>query len=93
MAKLLRQWRIAEKDLAHTAEMVGKILADTVLGPMAKKLILLWYTGGIKSTATNLWEIDTAADYFGALAWKVVGSHPPGLSDQFFGHWKYPTEY
>jgi hypothetical protein len=90
--KLLLHWREAQKNPSHTAEMVGNILADTVLGPLAKTLMLLWYTGGIKNAA-GLWEIESAADYFGALAWKVVGSHPPGLSNQFYGHWKYPTEY
>ena len=91
-SKLLLRWRAAQEDPAMTGEVVAKILSDAVLGILAKKLILLWYTGGIKNAAGQ-WEIETAADYFGALAWKVVGSHPPGLSNQFFGHWKYPTEY
>jgi Membrane bound FAD containing D-sorbitol dehydrogenase len=95
LAKLLVQWQAAQKNHAQTDRLVRKILADPVLGPLAKTLMLLWYTGGIKGVVgnTTLWTIETAADYFGALAWKVVGSHPPGLSNQFFGHWKYPTEF
>jgi hypothetical protein len=46
IAKLLLQWREAKNDPSYTAEMVGNILADAVLGPLAKTLILLWYTGG-----------------------------------------------
>ena len=93
LASLLLQWQAAEKDPAHTDGLVRKILSDAVLGALAKTLIMLWYTGGMKNVADNTWVIETAADYFGALAWKVVGSHAPGLSNQFFGHWKYPTEY
>ena len=95
LAKLLLQWQTAQKTPIQTERLVKKILADSVLGPLAKTLILLWYTGGIKNVVNNntIWVIESAADYFGALAWKVVGSHPPALSNQFFGHWKYPTEY
>ena len=95
LANLLLQWEAAEKNPAQTDRLVRKILSDSVLGPLAKTLILLWYTGGIKNVIDNttVWVIETAGDYYGALAWKVVGSHPPGLSNQFFGHWKYPTEY
>lgn len=93
LAKLLLRWDAAQKNPAQTDRLVRGILSDSVLGPLAKTLILLWYTGGLKSPADNTWVIETAADYFGALAWKVTGSHPPGLSNQFFGHWKYPTEY
>lgn len=95
LAGLLVQWQAAQKNPTQTDRLVRKILSDSVLGPLAKTLILVWYTGGIKDVVgnTTLWKIETAADYFGALAWKVVGAHPPVLSNQFFGHWKYPTEY
>ena len=95
LSKLLLQWQAAQKNPTQTDRLVKKILADSVLGPLAKTLILLWYTGGIKNVVDNqtIWVIETAADYFNALAWKVAGSHSPGLSNQFFGHWKYPTEY
>jgi hypothetical protein len=93
LAKLLLRWQAAQKNPAQTDRLVKKMLADSLLGPLAKTLILLWYTGGIKNPGDGTWIIETAADYFGALAWKVVGSHPPGLANQFFGHWKYPTEY
>ncbi len=94
LAKLLVQWQAAQKNPARTDRLVKKIIADSVLGPLSKTLILLWYTGGIKNVVDNntIWLIETAADYFNALVWKVAGSHPPGLSNQFFGHWKYPTE-
>jgi Membrane bound FAD containing D-sorbitol dehydrogenase len=93
LAKLLAQWQAAQKNPAQTERMIKKILADPILGPLAKTLIMLWYTGGIKNPDDGTWVIETAADYFNALSWKVAGSHPPGLSNQFFGHWKYPTEY
>ena len=95
LPKLLDEWRAAQKEPAQTSQRLTRILSDSVLGPAAKTLILLWYTGGIKTVVdgNNVWQIESATDYFTALAWKVVGSHPPGLSNQFFGHWKYPTEY
>jgi hypothetical protein len=90
---LLVGWRAAMDDSEHTEQRVHEILSDPVRGPTAKTLLVLWYTGGIRVLNANIWNIESAADYFGALAWKVVGSHPPGFSNQFYGHWKYPTEY
>lgn len=31
-------------------------------------------------------------DYFESLIWRVVQSHPRGLSGGYFGHWHYPPE-
>ena len=31
-------------------------------------------------------------DYFDALMWSVIGAHPPGLSDGYYGHWRYPPD-
>jgi hypothetical protein len=93
--KLLDRWQRGAQDPAKTDRLAGQMLSDAVLGSLAQAVILIWYTGGIKITVANttVWRIETGADYFGALAWKVVGSHAPGLSNQFFGHWKYPTEF
>jgi len=93
--QLLERWQATAQDPETADRAAGAMLSDAVLGAAAKAVILIWYTGGLKMTVggATIWEIESAADYFGALAWKVVGSHAPGLSNQFFGHWKYPTEF
>jgi hypothetical protein len=69
-----------------------EILPDTVLGPVAKAVLLLWYIGGIQKTPNGDWEMQSADQYYRALVWEAIGAHPPTLSNGYFGHWKYPPE-
>jgi hypothetical protein len=69
-----------------------EILPDTVLGPVAKAVLLLWYIGGIQKTPNGDWEMRSADQYYRALVWEAIGAHPPTLSNGYFGHWKYPPE-
>jgi Membrane bound FAD containing D-sorbitol dehydrogenase len=70
----------------------NEILPDTVLGPIAKAVLLLWYIGGIQRTPGGDWEMQSAGQYYRALVWEAIGAHPPTLSNGYFGHWKYPPE-
>lgn len=70
----------------------NEILPDKVLGPVAKAVLLLWYTGGIQNTLGGDWELQSADQYYRALVWEAIGAHPPTLSNGYFGHWKYPPE-
>jgi Membrane bound FAD containing D-sorbitol dehydrogenase len=69
-----------------------EILPDTVLAPVAKAVLLLWYIGGIQKTPNGDWEMQSADQYYRALVWETIGAHPPTLSNGYFGHWKYPPE-
>lgn len=70
---------------------VGKqIFSDSILGPSAQLILLLWYNGGVFIDPN--WQFDSAGSYYGGLVWRAIGAHPPGLSNAYYGHWKYPAE-
>jgi hypothetical protein len=67
------------------------LVNDPALGPLVRNIILLWYTGLI-DTGQGPPALGSQNDYFEALMWSAVGAHPPGLSDGYFGHWRYPPD-
>jgi len=67
------------------------LVRDPNLGPLVRKITLLWYTGLI-DTGQGPPALGSQDDYFEALMWSAVGAHPPGLSDGYFGHWRYPPD-
>jgi hypothetical protein len=67
------------------------LVNDASLALLVRKIILLWYTGSI-DTGQGPPTLGSQDDYFEALMWSAVGAHPPGLSDGYFGHWRYPAD-
>jgi hypothetical protein len=67
------------------------LVNDPSWGALVKKIILLWYTGLI-DTGQGPPALESQDDYFEAMMWSAVGAHPPGLSDGYFGHWRYPPD-
>jgi hypothetical protein len=73
-------------------QAVGEgLVNDASLGLLVRKIILLWYTGLI-DTGQGPPTLGSQDDYFEALMWPAVGAHPPGWSDGYFGHWRYPAD-
>ena len=80
------------------ANMSSTVLADERLGPVARNLIILWYTGTWTALPDD-WRatfgaspLDTTrttsgAAYRAGLQWVVAGGHAPGASHQGFGSW------
>lgn len=66
------------------------LINDGRFGPSVKAVLLLWYTGSI-GTGSSV-SPGSQEDYFDALMWSVIGAHPPGLSDGYYGHWRYPPD-
>lgn len=66
------------------------LLKDASLGPAARLILIMWYTGGIQRGPD--WDLTSPDHFYRALVWDVVGAHPPTLSNGYFGHWKYPPE-
>jgi hypothetical protein len=74
------------------------ILGDPKLGPVAKNLILLWYTG-VWNQLPDIWRrangasekdvthLVSGAAYRAGLQWVAAGAHPPGAAHQGFGSW------
>jgi hypothetical protein len=91
-AALLARFEFLIKTGRNPVDIVrDDILPDTNLGPTAKTILLLWYTGGIKNAAGD-WEMQSSDQYYRALVWEAIGAHPPTLSNAYYGHWKYPAE-
>jgi hypothetical protein len=67
-------------------------MGDTNLGPLAREIIVLWFTSAFFSEDGKTSTFDTPAQYFSALMWSAMHAHPPGLSGGYFGHWKYPPD-
>jgi len=67
-----------------------RVMGDSALAPLAKVVTFLWFAGGFATNDGHV-AISSAEQYFGARVWDAVGAHPPGLSNGYFGHWKYPV--
>jgi hypothetical protein len=65
------------------------VLADPVLGPVARSIIKLWLLGSWYDPAnpTQAVNVVSAQAYKESLVWKVMQSHPMGYSMFVFGYW------
>lgn len=68
-----------------------ELFGDAVLGPVVRQVTLLWFTGLIANGDAPP-ALMSADDYFEALMWPAIGSHPPAFSDGYFGHWRNPAD-
>lgn len=78
--------------------LAAMILGDARLGPVARNLIVLWYSG-VWTQLPAAWReaygaspLDTTRTtsgeaYRAGLQWAVAGAHPSGASHQGFGAW------
>jgi hypothetical protein len=101
--RLLERWRRVVGAYPPEERDVGvrrEILADEMLGPFARAVVLLWYTA-----AWNPPPDDWSAVYGGqredtpvalaeafpeSLVWKTVGAHPTAAKPTGFGTWSLP---
>jgi hypothetical protein len=90
LVEVWRRIRSAGGDIE--GDVQKQIMSDANLGPLAKLIVFLWYTGGIPNAAGTDWRFGEADEYFSALVWSAIKAHPPALSRGYFGHWKYPPE-
>jgi hypothetical protein len=89
---LLTRFAAIEGDAAGIVAAVRKEMAlNADFAASAKFVLVLWYTGGV-AIGKN-WDFSgSASAYYRGLVWRVIGAHPPGLSNAYYGHWKYPPE-
>ena len=91
VAHVLQRFRDLKESQGNIVEGVrNQLVNDASLGPLVKNILLLWFTGQIPPPGTQ--AAASQDDYFEALMWSAVGAHPPGLSDAYFGHWRYPPD-
>ena len=74
-----------------SAAVGDQIIANASLGPAAKAIVLLWFAG-VPDLSPGAPGPASEADYFEALMWTALGAHPPGCSDGYYGHWRYPPD-
>lgn len=81
---------------ARGGDIVGEvrkhIIENAALSPLAKQIIILWYTSAVPEPDGKNWRFGSPEEYFSGLIWSVIQAHPPGLSGGYFGHWKYPPD-
>lgn len=78
-----------------------RILGDAKLGPVARNVITMWYTGLWVPLPTQ-WhyaygafpedqnQVVSALAYQESLVWKAAGTHPMGARQPGFGTWALP---
>jgi hypothetical protein len=69
-----------------------RLISDAALGPVAQRILLLWYTSGWLDADNKTLMLGTSDQYFSSLLWPAIRAHVPGLSGGYFGHWSYPPE-
>lgn len=62
------------------------LIPDSKYGGLAKKIILMWYSG-LKPTGSNS-EIAGDAAYIHSFMWKAAKTHPAGAMQPGYGSWK-----
>jgi hypothetical protein len=72
-----------------TASLKAAIASDPTVASGARRLAYFWYAGAPPPQNGKSQPLLTPESYFGALLWRAVGAHPPGLSGGYFGHWRY----
>lgn len=77
------------------------ILADPIIGPLARNLIVLWYLGQWNQLPAD-WRDRWGANamdqtciispeaYVQGLAWPAIDTHPPGAKMPGYGSWALP---
>ncbi|CDM60268.1 MULTISPECIES: hypothetical protein [Rhizobium] len=75
-----------------------EILEDPRLGPIARNLIILWYSGSwpqlpaawrvaFGASPMDTTHVVSGAAYQAGLQWAAAGAHPAGAKPQGFGAW------
>lgn len=85
------------------SDLESKILSSALMGPVARNIILLWYTGtwnqlprawrqDYGASAGDLTHVVSAEGYKEGLMWRAVAAHPPAAKQPGFGSWTAPPE-
>lgn len=84
--------------LAHGGSPALEILQDATWGPVARRVMILWYCGSWTalpdtwhtihgSSTADTSHVVSAEAYQAGLQWVVAGAHPAGARQQGFGAW------
>ncbi len=103
--RLLLTWRQIRESEANDVDfdVRKKILENSLLGPVARNILVLWYTGNWNqmpgewrdqygAAAGDRTRVVSAAAYRQGLVWRAVLAHPPAAKQPGFGSWTPPPE-
>lgn len=101
VAELLATGERALDSSDPEAELEKLVLNDADLGPVARRVIILWYLGQW-SPLGNQWRnrhganpldiahVLSAQAYVSGLVWTAIGAHPMGANPGGYGSWATP---
>lgn len=100
VARLLAAGDAALKSSDPKQELAA-LLADPETGPVAKNVIVLWYTGAWRplpnewrntygASTLDVARVISPASYRSGLVWKAIGAHPKGANGMGFASWAAP---
>lgn len=80
-----------------------ELLSDDTLGPLARNLAVLWYTGewmqlpvdwreAHGANALDETHVISAESYVQGLVWDAIHSHPQGAKQPGYGSWALPPK-
>lgn len=103
--RLLLTWREIRSDenVDNSAEIRSRILDNPLIGPVARNLMVLWYTGNWNqmpgkwrdqygAAAGDRTHVVSSESYKQGLMWRAVLAHPPAARQPGFGSWTPPPE-
>ena len=92
MQSLLTTWTTILKmpTSQRTAAVNSQIMGDAKLGPLARQIILAWYTG-FHPYYPGSGPQPNPANYEQTLVWMLAQAHPMGVPLSF-GYWQYKPQ-
>lgn len=80
-----------------------ELLGNARVGPVARNIIKLWYTGTWNRLPSSWSErygpaprdrtfVVSPASYIEGLMWKAIGAHPAGAKGPGYGSWRHPPK-
>jgi hypothetical protein len=88
-ATTLTNLAAAFQSVSDPTQAAAAILADAVLGPVARSIMKAWLLGSWynPSNPSQAVNVVSSQAYKESLVWKVMQSHPMGYSMFTFGYW------
>lgn len=94
--ELLDAYENLPTGVVREAAIASRIINHLRLGPPARNLILLWYTGAWTALLGVLQadkdHVVSAEAYLSGLQWVAAGAHPAGGHPQGYGAWSMTPE-
>lgn len=105
LGRLLLTWRqiCDDKKLDKSSAIRTSIFGCPLIGPVARNLIILWYTGNWNqmpgewrdqygAAAGDRTHVVSSESYKEGLMWRAVLAHPPAAKQPGFGSWTPPPQ-